>query len=581
MSAVTSTNASKLLMFWRCIRAILLSVGMQYFLLTVFLLSVNFQLFHPLVWLATTLRLVCSLYTWFASIPLIGAVVLYGVILCQQHLVERRYCATRYRWLLQNGVRKALFLSAHLLVGYLTAWLYTGYLHSDYRHLIYKCYGQDCLSSYNVFLLGMGTTAGLYYYALEHLRNGESLHFYIVNQPRAQKFRELLLAALSKAPTMAVAPTLGYTFIFWLLGSLVRHKLSQLFGVEVDEQLVGILDLATNVRLLFYAWLLTVQIMSNMHLLRHFSAMLLAEDLPLVIARSRTAFVNEQELTLVSALSVFNVYVVQCVAARFFYNLTISPNSSARMEIFLLTEPGNRPANWRALCDQCLSIIVGFTDELADSISNISVVKGPQSFTPPPNDANAKILAEKILLRQYNQLHGIRPIMTPMSELSAEQQLQQKSEHIRRMPNWCERISGQLEASVQRLLQRIPFLVYFFHESEGAKTAYLLNNALPIYWLSQALAHLCVSSIKEDRYGVVQSDLPAIFKALHRLKRELDMLATAMASTTRAPNKNFNMLRCAVQRSLYIMCSSFYDYLGEVVPAGEELHQLQALVLHD
>ncbi|KAH8272513.1 hypothetical protein KR018_008935 [Drosophila ironensis] len=134
MSASSSSNACKLLLFGRCLRAVLLSVGVQFLLLVVFLLFVNFQLLHPLAWITGTLRLMCSLYTWCASIPLIAAILLYGIALSQQYLMERSYCPTRYRWILQYGPRKLLFLGAHLMVGFLTAWLYTGYLQSDYKY---------------------------------------------------------------------------------------------------------------------------------------------------------------------------------------------------------------------------------------------------------------------------------------------------------------------------------------------------------------------------------------------------------------------------------------------------------------
>jgi len=123
----------KLMLFSRCMRAVLLSVAVQFLLLTVFLLFVNFELMHPLEWVTGTFSLVCSFYTWFACIPLIAAVVLYGVTLSQQHLAERRYYSTRFQWMRYNAPRKLLFLGTHLFVGYLTAWLYTGYLHSDYR----------------------------------------------------------------------------------------------------------------------------------------------------------------------------------------------------------------------------------------------------------------------------------------------------------------------------------------------------------------------------------------------------------------------------------------------------------------
>ncbi|KAH8388529.1 hypothetical protein KR093_008929, partial [Drosophila rubida] len=569
----------------RCVRAVLLSVAVQFLLLAIFLLFVNFELWHPLQWVAGTFRLVCSFYTWFASIPLIGAVVFYGVTLSQQHLAERRYCSTRYRWMLNNGPRKILFLGAHLLVGYLTAWLYAGYLHSDYRHLLYRCYGQDCLSSYHVFLLGMGIAAGCYYFVSVHLHHEVSIDYAIVEQSRSQKLRELLFSTFKGAPISSLLPTLSYSLVFALLGGFVRQRLGHLLGVDVDDRLVGILDVATNVRLLFYAWLLSSQILSNMHLMKRFYAMLLSEQLPLVVSRNRlVSHKQQQQLTVVTGLGLFNVYVVQCLTAHFLYIESKRKDSPVRLEIFQLTEPGNRPVNWRELCDQCVYIVGNFTDELSDSMRQVSVVKSNDEHpTAAHSDVNAALLAEKALLRQYNHMYGIRSVVAQSSETTPEhrQQWQQAkpSESIRHVPTWCERVSIQLEESLQRLLHRIPGIIYLFGEPEGAKTLFLLEHSLPIVWLTQALAHICVASLKEDRYGVVQDDLPTIIKTLHRLKSELDKLSNSNASNLKSASVILNYLRCAVRRSLYNVCDSFYNYLEDII-AGEELLQLQSFVHH-
>ncbi|XP_062124393.1 nucleoporin Ndc1 [Drosophila sulfurigaster albostrigata] len=575
----------KLALFRRCVRAVLLSVAVQFLLLAIFLLFVNFELWHPLQWVAGTLRLVCSFYTWFASIPLIGAVVLYGITLSQQHLAERRYCSTRYRWMLNNGPRKLLFLGAHLLVGYLTAWLYTGYLHSDYRHLLYRCYGQDCLSSYHVYLLGMGIAAGCYYFVSVHLHYEVTIDYPIVEQSSPKKLRELLFATLKTAPINSLLPTLSYSLIFALLGSFARQRFSHLLGVDADDRLVSILDVASNVRCLFYAWLLSSQILSNMHLMKRFYAMLLSEELPLIVSRNRLASDKQPEVTVVTGLGLFNIYVVQCLAAHFLYAASKRKDSPVRREIFQLTEPGNRPANWRELCDQCVSIVGNFTDELNDSMRQISVIKGSeQHLTTAHSDINAALLAEKVLLRQYNQLYGIRSAVAPSSETSPEPRHQQwnakPQDGIRHVPSWCERLSTQLEESLQRVLRRIPGIVYLFGESEGAKTLFLVEHSLPIVWVTQALAHICVASLKEDRYGVVQDDLPTIIKALHRLKCELDKLSSSNTSNLKAATVSFNYLRCAVRRSLYNVCNSFYDYLEDIMTPGEELRQLQSFVHH-
>ncbi|EDV53950.1 nucleoporin Ndc1 [Drosophila erecta] len=578
MSASSSSNACKLLLLGRCLRAVLLSVAIQFLLLTVFLLFVNFQLLHPLAWVTGTLRLVASWYTWFASIPLVASVVFYGVVLCQQHLSERPYCPTRFRWLLHYGPRKLLFLGAHLMVGLLTAWLYTGYLHTDYQHLRYKCYGQDCISAYHVYLLGIGMTAGCYHFVSVHMRQEISIEFPIVDQSRAEKMRELLYGSLAKSLVRSLLPTLSYTAVFWLFGPMICHKLSHILSVDMDERLEGFFGVATNVRLIFYGYMLTAQILSNMHLMRCFYGILLSEDLPLVVSKPRAAFAHEQDITLVAGLGVFNVYVVQCLAAHFFYKLALRKNSAQRAEIFQLTEPGNRPANWRSLCDQCLSILGSFTEELTESMQKISVLKGAQSLPMPKitESLTASLMAEKVLLRQYNQIHGIRPIVSP----TREDAFDRPADGIRHVPNWCERVSRQLEQSLQRLLQRVPGIVYFFKEPEGSKTTFLLANSLPVVYLTQALAQVCAASLKEDPYGVVQSDLPAIIKAINKLRNELDKLSSVIGNI-RAPSSSFNVLRCGVRRSLYAICNSFCDYLGDLLPPGEELRQLQDLVCQE
>ncbi|XP_039492721.1 nucleoporin Ndc1 [Drosophila santomea] len=578
MSASSSSNACKLLLLGRCLRAVLLSVAIQFLLLTVFLLFVNFQLLHPLAWVTGTLRLVASWYTWFASIPLVASVVLYGVVLCQQHLSERPYYPTRYRWLVHYGPLKVLFLGAHLLVGLLTAWLYTGYLNTDYQHLRYTCYGQDCISAYHVYLLGIGLSAGCYYFVSVHMRQEISIEFPIVEQSQAEKMRELLYGSLAKALVRSLLPTLSYTALFWLFGPMICHKLSHILSVDMDERLEGFFGVATNVRLLFYGYLLTAQILSNMHLMRCFYGILLSEDLPLVVTKPRAAFAHEQDITLVAGLGVFNVYVVQCLAAHYFYKLAFRKNSAQRAEIFQLTEPGNRPANWRSLCDQCLSILGSFTDELTESMQKISVLKGAQSLPMPKitESLTASLMAEKVLLRQYNQIHGIRPIVSPTREDGVDR----PADGMRHVPNWCERVSTQLELSLQRLLQRVPGIVYFFKEPEGSKTTFLLANSLPVVYLTQALALVCAASLKEDPYGVVQNDLAAIIKAINKLRNELDKLSNVIGNI-RAPSSSFNVLRCAVRRSLYAICNSFCDYLGDLLPPGEELRQLQDLVCQE
>lgn len=132
MSFSTVLECKKMCLY-RCLTAVGLSICMQFFLLTVFLLFVNFHVFHLISWFTETFSLMFSFYTWLSIVPLIAAVILYGILLGKSHLAVKTYYSTRFKWLLGTSIRKMLFFLIHIVVGYLTTWLYAKYLHMDYR----------------------------------------------------------------------------------------------------------------------------------------------------------------------------------------------------------------------------------------------------------------------------------------------------------------------------------------------------------------------------------------------------------------------------------------------------------------
>lgn len=81
----------------RFIYAIVCSVGVQFVLLTIFLLLVNFSLLHPIGWIAGSFRLVVSLSTWMWILPLISAVIVHGICLAKSYLAGIQYCPTRFQ----------------------------------------------------------------------------------------------------------------------------------------------------------------------------------------------------------------------------------------------------------------------------------------------------------------------------------------------------------------------------------------------------------------------------------------------------------------------------------------------------
>lgn len=132
----TTESKCKVLLLSRCLIALVLSVFMQYLLLAVFLLFINFNALHPMRWLKESSSLIFSFYTWVVITPLIASIFIYAILLGKSHLAIKRYYASRFVWLVKTFPRKLSFLGIHIVVGLLTACTYTKFLHEDYRWVI-------------------------------------------------------------------------------------------------------------------------------------------------------------------------------------------------------------------------------------------------------------------------------------------------------------------------------------------------------------------------------------------------------------------------------------------------------------
>ncbi|XP_065365791.1 nucleoporin Ndc1 [Calliphora vicina] len=567
----------KKLCLYRCLSAVALSISMQFILLAIFLLFVNFHVLHPVMWITETVGLMFSFYTWLSIMPLISAVIIYGILLGKSHLAVKKYYTTRFRWLLGTAVRKLAFFFIHIAMGFLTTWLYARYLHMDYRSLLYKCYAMDCLNSYYIFLMGAGISAGCYHFFKENLRQEPEVEYPILQENKLVKIRSLLYYTLYNSLLKSFVPTLCYALGYCLLGGLLNHRIARFFGVELEESIVSFFGVATNLRLLFYAWILSSQILSNMNLMQKFFSIFLAEDMHFVIEKNPVVIDGQKEITLVEALGMSQVPVVQNLAALELSTLASSHMPSKRQEIFALSVPGGHPYNWNQLSGQCMTLINAFIEELTASVKNISTMKSSPLFCHA-DKPTATEAAEKILLRQYNETYGIRRMAaeTPTTNIdsSAPSNMSPKTSNaVQRINAQFEHMSKQLEQALNTAFRTIPGLFYMFGESDGAKTAFLLSNSQMIVWLTQGLAGICAASITEDKYGVVQVALPQIIRALLKLKGELDKLNNVNLNGKKL-DRNLITLKNAVKRSLYQITSVFGDYLRDLFDDPLEIRTL-------
>ncbi|XP_067619267.1 nucleoporin Ndc1 [Eurosta solidaginis] len=564
----------------RCLIALAYSIAMQYLLLGFFLFFVNFHVLHPLLWISSTISLFFSFYTWFTILPLIVVVVLYSILLGKSFLAVKRYYSTRFKWLICTAPRKALFLLLHLLVGYLTTWLYASFLHLDYRSIFCDCLGTKCINSRYMFLVYVGLFAATLHFTTENCRTDPDLELPIIHELMLVRVRSLVYGTLYNSLQRSFTPTIIFGHIYWLVGGVMNRYLAGVFSVDVDETMHTFFATAGNVRLLSYGWILAAQILSNMHIMQHLFAIQLSEEVAFAIERRPVLCnIGTEEITLVDALNSNLVPVVQKLGARDLYNIANNKVDERRKEIYALSVPGAHPYNWNQLSAQCLSLINAFTDELAASLKKISAVKTTPLFasTKPTTATEA---AEKILLRQYNETYGIRRMMAEpcQEDLTATDAAKKKmSPACQRIHDQVEKMKKQMEQTIRATFRKIPGLFYMFGEPEGAKTAYLLSNSDTLLWVVQGLAGICAASLTEDKYGVVQVTLPQVIKSLITLKTELDKLNNVNLNGKKL-DRNYVTLKNGVKRSLYNICTVFRDYLRELVDSPEDLRKLQCYV---
>lgn len=563
----------------RCLFAVTFGIAIQYLLLSIFLLLVNFSLLHPIQWVTETFSLVFSVYTWLKITPLISALVLYGIFLGNSFLAVPKYYPSRFAWLCGTFLKKWVSFVLHALLGFLTAWLYAGFLSEEYNVLLRECYEGYCLNERYIFLALGGVYAGLYYFSKERFTGEPEIVFPVIQECKYVKIRSQIYSVIYMSLMKSFVPVMCFVLVYWVASWTVTSRVAAVFDAEPDESFSSLTSIMLSFRLLLYTWILASQILCNMYLLYICFIIVLTTEEHFLIEKGPA--LNPQEgVTIVEALSLSKVPIAQHLASLDLFNLATSKSSERRQQIFSLSVPGGHPYNWNQLSGQVLSMIDAFTDELTQSRKTAPIQSAYFQKKLPGPMPPATLEAERILIRQYNESFGIRNMMGSPPCRSPPPSCNMTSPAM----NPCDRVSDTVEHIGQVIndacrsaFYNIPGFYYLFGEQEGAKTTFILARSQDIIWLTQALAGLCAASLTEDRFGVVQKELPVIIKSFLRLKAELDQICN-MNLNGKKLDRNCIALRNAVKRSLYKICTVFGDYIGDLIADMDELRRVQCYV---
>lgn len=552
----------------RILHAVLYAVAMQYILLTLFLLLVNFSIFHPISWITGSLSLIFSFYTWIRSMPLISAVVVHGVILAKTYLAQTTYYKNRFSMICYTFLRKTIFMIVHCLVGFLTAWLYTNFLSSEYSSLLTQQSKQEkyFLNTKFLFLVLSGIYAGMIFFVRERLKTNVIVTFPVIQQQKFLQLKAQFWSILYKSLAKSILPTFFYIGIYYSLAQPIKNFLLKILNAQINEETDTIYNFLKDFKLIFFVWILTSQIISNMHLMQILFNIFLTEYKKFPIEKS-----DLNEVSLIEAISVTKVPITQQLASLDLLELANSFDSSRRRTIFALSIPGGHPYNWKSLSGQCLTIIKNYSAELTKSIEKIKFVQN--NNTTLRMKSSASDMAEKLLIRQYNESFGVRNMSHFIQETAHQQQTDGSS-------NKAEEIYNRFHQKINKIKESfmtLPGINYLFKEQENAKISYVLSQSQEIIWITQGISALAAHSIAEDNFGVVQNDLPEIIKSLLDLKLILDKI-TALDLGGKRVDRNYISLKNAVKRSLFRICTVFSVYMKDLITDANDLRLLQSFL---
>ncbi|VVC92529.1 unnamed protein product [Leptidea sinapis] len=425
--------------------------------------------------------------------------------------------------------------------------LYSSLAKSDYNMLKKNCKNSDglCLNEQSLFLQLGGMWMGLYYFLGAHIFGRKILTFPPIYQEKFQQMKLIIGNVVSMGFQNSIKPVMYYCLFYWFWGNKPRFVVSDVYSLYLeDPPLDNIINLISSgiwIGLWFYSSLFFISI----YTMRAVFNIVLTEPMKFPIESDKT-------LTLYGALlqrAQFSGYL----GAQDLKILAVT-DQTRRSQIFTLSQPGGHPRNWTTLLENCLIIIREFNKEL-ELINGEANGHGDFSNQKPLNPSLSPPTVYYGSLRNMAQ-----------SPRSFDIKNHYKKENEDTL---ATAIKVEFNNAIQKICQK-PGIHYFFGELTDIKLKFLLMQAQPVIWTCEGLAHIVAASLTEDKYGVVQNDLPVVLSSLINLKNNLDKLSKpGLVPRKYLLNDNLaiRMRRAvlsAVKQSIYKIVMTFSKYIHDI-----------------
>lgn len=532
----------------RLILSVLWNIMLQIFVAVILVFCIQVNPLHPILWVSSTIN---DIIGWKMSLN----IVLLGLVSFFQAYIYGSYYMTplpkyfsRFSIFLNVfSMQNLTFCVLYALSGYFTMGLYSSLAKSNYNILKKKCehYEGQCLIEPAFFLQFGGMWMGLYYFLNVHIFKTPMLFFPHIYQDKFQQIKIAVSNIISMGFRKSITPVAYYCIFYYIWGSKPRNVVSDVYSLYLEDppldNIINLFKTGIFIGLWFYTSLFFISV----YTMRTVFNIVLTEPMKFPIE-------SQNSLTLCNALAQtakFNRYL----GAQDLKILSIR-DPLRRSEIFTLSQPGGHPRNWKNLLEQCLNIINNFNKELECVNGEMKVMELDKSIQ--------KKLLDGSPYPGFSYSGDIRNMAKSAELFELKNQYKKETNET-----FAAVVNKEFNNFLKRLCEK-PGISYFFGELTDAKLKFLLLQAQPVMWTCEGLAFITAASLKEDKYGVVQNDLPIVLSALIDLKHNLDKL-TKPGIVSRKLNDSFaikikSALMSSVKRSIYKIVNTFLKYMSEI-----------------
>jgi nucleoporin NDC1 len=464
-------------------------------------------------------------------------------------------------------------------------WIYLSLLRGKYGQMAAVCSSDDdktCLIESYLFLMLNGFWIGIYFFAHD-IFSPRTLIFPLIQQLKFLQVKAELPSLMKQAMIDAISPTMYFTVMYFLIRGAIRDYVYDIMDYNIEDKSLETVFGLMNISIVFYAWCFSGIFIFTIYTVMLLFRVNLTEHLVFPVT---PVYKNSDGLTLHQSMAMIDIPIIQHLG---YLDLKIvaERDHGRREELFTLSHPGGHPYNWNAIVEESLKLIRKFTDNINKANTETQPARENKEYRVAKDYSSSKSSAVVSTGNHSTSISGMRNMSLRVQNMS-DIYLYQSPSNIVQVQSPPVNISQESVIMTVKLYasQALDALCkklgisFIFGELSDAKVKYYLAQCQPVIWAVQSLSHLAAASFREDRYGVVQKDLPAIITSLFQLKEALDKLQKIgnYKRSQKAEHHDIKMkaaLRSAVKRSLYCICITFGDCVKELPLPKEVLQQLQ------